>query len=64
MPAIRAYIYKGLDVLTTQNDFFGTNLFMLIFKAADKLYEGNPEDELKATITALMIYILENVKQS
>lgn len=64
LPAIRSYVYKGIDVLTTQNDFFGTNLFMLIFKTADKLYEGSPEDDVKATITALMTYILENMKQS
>jgi hypothetical protein len=38
MPAIRSYIYKGINILTSENDFFGTNLFMLIFKTADKLY--------------------------
>ena len=64
MPVIRAYIFKGADILTNQNDFFGNNLFGLLFKSVEKIYESCPEDELKATVTALMIYILENVKQT
>lgn len=39
IPSLRFFILKGMDVILTQTDFFGSNMILLLFKLADAIYK-------------------------